>query len=578
MKQEKSLKRQLTYTWTFAFAIIAILLLIFDFYAISRTYYQMKFDATSEIEKLVSDTQDAMQNVDNTLAMLFFNSPDFETMSTKKDTVQSYGAAYNLDSMMQSCLLSESGFRGYIVSYDGGKHVLYRFVDTVSNEEKTQAVQIIKDSVEPLINMNEWILIQTDACTYYAKVYQKRYGSVIGLVSLSYDEQVSESIMGMKPQIVLTKGGEAVTGMELAKELSLTTALEEGKTGTWENRNYVVTQKAIGSSNLMLHMVFRKNWQYYLQISQVVIILLSAVCLFVLVVLMRHLNQKMINSLAELKDTMEQIRDNNWDVEINRNAEFLEIKEVNEMFGQMMEQIRCLKIASYEEKIKKQKAELTYFQLQIRPHFYLNCLKTMNALVTEERYHKIQDLIFAISEHMRYLLKMEKDMVTLKEEVSYTENYQKLQNELLERRAVCLWNIAPELAQAKVPFLTIQTFVENAFKYYKPQKEGEELKLQIRAIKLSAEDGEYVDLTIRDNGSGYPDKVLEVINAWESDETVGVGITNLKNRCAILYHGKAEYNFYNSRGAVSELILPYVADEESAASSEALIGKKEGGK
>lgn len=36
------------------------------------------------------------------------------------------------------------------------------------------------------------------------------------------------------------------------------------------------------------------------------------------------------------------------------------------------------------------------------------------------------------------------------------------------------------------------------------------------------------------------------------------GINNLKRRCALIYEGKAEYNFYNGSGAVSELILPGV--------------------
>lgn len=565
-EKEKSLKRQLTWMLLTAFAVVTVLLVIFDCYSISRSYQQLRQEASQTVEQLVRNTEDAMQNVDNTLSMFYFNSADFETISTKKDGVLSYGAAYNLDTMLQSFLLAKSGFCGYIISYDGGIQLLYKFVEGMEYEEKEQVIQQLKSQLEPLINKNEWMLVQTDKGLYYAKIYQKRYGSIVGLVSLSDYEKTTREIAGMTPQFLVMKGQEAVTRPELAEELELsgqdsqTTGNDIRETGAC-----FVARREIGSSGLSLCMVLQKNWKYYFQLQQILIVVGSVGTLIVLILLMQHLNRKMVGSLTELKDTMERIRDHNLDADISLHSDFAEIEEVNEMFQQMMEQIRFLKIHSYEEKIKKQKAELTYFQLQIRPHFYLNCLKTMNALVSEGKYDKIQNLIFSISVHMRYLLKMEKDMVTLEEEISYAKNYLNLQNDLLEHKAVCCWEIPEQLSGSEVPLLTIQTFFENSFKYYKPRRDGEYLCIGVKALKLSTEEGEYIDLTIWDNGAGYPEEVLAVINGQEVNDQVGVGITNLKNRCAILYDGKAEYNFYNSDGAVSELILP-IADSGEAPS------------
>ena len=558
MGKKKSLKSQLTHMITLAFAAMAVLLIIFDGYLILGTRDQFRQRALGQIQKLVDDIEGSMENVDSTLTMMFLNNPDFETMSTKKDGVQSYGAAYDVDSLMQSCLLAESGFRGYLVFYDGGEKVLYRFVDSVDGEERTQIVAQIRAQVEPLINLNEWMLVQTEQGIYYAKVYQRRYGSVIGLVSLMDYRQTPETVMGMMPEFILADSEEILAGQELVREFGERFAGEMKNSFSWEDSRCYVVKREIGSSGLTLSMVLRKDGQYYFRQQPILVLIGSAGILACLLVLMRRRNKQMIGSLMELKGTMEKIKDNDWDVDMTLHSDFSEIEEVNAMFQQMMAQIRRLKIDSYEEKIKKQKAELTYFQLQIRPHFYLNCLKTMNALVAEERYEKIQDLILAISAHMRYLLKMEKDMVTLQEELDYTKNYLNLQNDLLERRAVLSCQISEDLGTAAVPLLTIQTFAENSFKYFQPQREGEALYLSVKAIRLRAEDGDYLDLTIRDNGAGYPEEVLSVINGEEVNDQVGVGITNLKNRCTILYQGKAEYNFYNSEGAVSELILPVV--------------------
>ena len=75
---------------------------------------------------------------------------------------------------------------------------------------------------------------------------------------------------------------------------------------------------------------------------------------------------------------------------------------------------------------------------------------------------------------------------------------------------------------------------------------------------LQTEDGVFVDIMVSDNGSGYPENILEEINADAQKGIRSVGINNLKRRCALIYEGKAEYNFYNGSGAVSELILPGV--------------------
>lgn len=107
-----------------------------------------------------------------------------------------------------------------------------------------------------------------------------------------------------------------------------------------------------------------------------------------------------------------------------------------------------------------------------------------------------------------------------------------------------------------MPTLCVQTFVENSVKYAKLGAPGLELFIQVCVQLLQTEDGVYVDIMVSDNGSGYPENILEEINEDAQKGIRSVGINNLKRRCALIYEGKAEYNFYNGSGAVSELILP----------------------
>ena len=73
----------------------------------------------------------------------------------------------------------------------------------------------------------------------------------------------------------------------------------------------------------------------------------------------------------------------------------------------MVSEIEKQKMLSYEETIEKQKAQMQYLQLQLKPHFYLNGLKTLNALTLARDWEKSQELILHISEQMciRYSVK-----------------------------------------------------------------------------------------------------------------------------------------------------------------------------
>ena len=59
---------------------------------------------------------------------------------------------------------------------------------------------------------------------------------------------------------------------------------------------------------------------------------------------------------------------------------FEELEQVNETLEVMVSEIKKQKLLFYEQTIEKQKAQLQYLQLQLKPHFYLNGLKTLNVL------------------------------------------------------------------------------------------------------------------------------------------------------------------------------------------------------
>lgn len=88
------------------------------------------------------------------------------------------------------------------------------------------------------------------------------------------------------------------------------------------------------------------------------------------------------------------------------------------------------------------------------------------------------------------------------------------------------------------------------------------LTIWIQIHELETEDGTFLDIYIKDNGTGFPEDVLEIINGPVISGSTCVGINNLKRRCMILYGDKFEYGFASDPGAAVSYIIPYHEREE----------------
>ena len=77
-----------------------------------------------------------------------------------------------------------------------------------------------------------------------------------------------------------------------------------------------------------------------------------------------------LSPFQNLVESMKSIREGNLDYRMTTSYNIEEFYVLSNEFNNMMDEIRSLKIASYEAKIEKQQAELQYLQIQMRPHFF----------------------------------------------------------------------------------------------------------------------------------------------------------------------------------------------------------------
>lgn len=169
-------------------------------------------------------------------------------------------------------------------------------------------------------------------------------------------------------------------------------------------------------------------------------------------------------------------------------------------------------------------SELEYLKSQISPHFFMNTLNNIHALIDIDR-KKAQNSIIYLSKMMRYLLyESSSRFVTLEKEIAFLQSY----IDLMRLRYTDKLNIETEFycTETKVflpPSLLI-SFLENAFKHGDSYNKESYIKVQ------TAVEGGELTFICRNTIA-----VETARDTLEKTKISGIGIENTRKRLSLLY-------------------------------------------
>lgn len=178
-------------------------------------------------------------------------------------------------------------------------------------------------------------------------------------------------------------------------------------------------------------------------------------------------------------------------------------------------------------------------QSQINPHFLSNTLETINwkSIQLNGGNNDVSKMIGKLGKIYNYLLKSNEYLVTIKEELTYTELYAEILSYRYKNRFEINWNIDEEILEHKIIKLSLQPILENAVYHgVKP------VKRRGKIIFEGGFSGDDIYFKITDNGAGIPhDRLIKIRedlkNAFDIfDEHIG--ITNVNQRIKMVYKDK----------------------------------------
>lgn len=288
------------------------------------------------------------------------------------------------------------------------------------------------------------------------------------------------------------------------------------------------------------------------------ILFFAALLPFILAPIISYwLKHEIAHPLKKMDKAMKAIREGELDYQIvmPERVYYTEFDRLICKFNEMMNDINDLEFNLYRTKISQQRTELKYISQQIRPHFILNILNLIYTY-NDDEVHLVKQMVLYLTEYFRYIVNLNYDFVNVSAELSHADNYLKIQRERYPKRFEYNIEIDEEVRSTLIPPLLIQTFLENCMKY--AMKNNQMLLIQIHAKKK----GDQLNLIIEDNGNGFQDDILQLINKFLEDrvyqEQLGIGIQNSIERLDMIYQNDYEIKIGNAigGGAIIEINVP----------------------
>ena len=186
-----------------------------------------------------------------------------------------------------------------------------------------------------------------------------------------------------------------------------------------------------------------------------------------------------------------------------------------------------------KERLEKQhiQAEMYYLKYQINPHFLMNTLNNIHALVDFDA-ESAKRCIIELSGMMRYVVyESSNDNIPLKQDIKFIENYIELMRIRYAQDIDIRLNYPKELSSAiTIPPLILVVFVENAFKHGISHNHPSFIHIDIECDK------EFMTARFRNS----------IFERLDKEHKAGIGLDNVRKRLELIYGNRYELEIDNS--------------------------------
>lgn len=200
----------------------------------------------------------------------------------------------------------------------------------------------------------------------------------------------------------------------------------------------------------------------------------------------------------------------------------------------------------HEEKEKIHlKTELSFLRQQISPHFFMNTLNNIHALIEIDQI-QAQKSVIKLSKLMRYLLnESQQGTATIRDEFEFMTSYIDLMRIRYSDKVKIDVKLDIQEDHRKIPPLLFISLVENAFKYGISYSKESYISIHAK------QDQEHLSFEIKNS----------ISTKSKTEKGTGVGLVNLRKQLDILFDGEQSFDIIKCETEYQvKLIIPLKND------------------
>jgi two-component system, sensor histidine kinase YesM len=519
----------------------------------------------SKLHVYSSTFEKNLSNIHAFMSTTVANDMNFKVLSYKVGKLDAYLSAYEILEKSKNVMFMHDMVTGFFL-YSSPNELFWNEFQTKT--ETINRPRLIEQLHEMLqdgeFTPGTWFVRELNEQSYLATVFEYKQAYFVCIINLNKAAQLlnvdSAASANANALLFAAEDMQLLTTDPYINNTAIT--LKTNNSGkpyyTTEvgDRKYLFIQSDFGVSGLrMVYLVAHRSLWTNMNVQQLSLLFSSILCMLLIPVGYYMLKRSFFSPFKGFVKTMNSIKEGNFDVSMSNHSPILEFEQMSDTFNEMLHEIKSLKIKAYEQMLEAQLATMQYLRIQIRPHFYLNCLNNLYALAQNGEYKQIQEIILLLSGYLRHMFQESPYFVSLSDEIYNTETYVELQRMTQSIAIYFSVDVDVDLNEFPIPPITILTFVENSMKFGMYQDKP--LIIHVKARHLRSDSMNYVNITIVDNGKGFSEEELTRLNSEQTEQgSQHIGISNVKRRFFFQYKGEAILSFSNSNGACVDIFIP----------------------
>lgn len=178
-----------------------------------------------------------------------------------------------------------------------------------------------------------------------------------------------------------------------------------------------------------------------------------------------YMQKEIFQPIADLSWVSRKIHSGDFRARAEYNTNSYEMEEVKQAYNDMVQTILEMRVEKYEQELRMKDVQLKYIHMQLKPHYFLNALSTINSMVYQHEEENVHTFIQAFSQNIRYMFRTGLHTVPLQDEIKNASGYLEMQRLMYRDCFYVYMDIPEETQQYPVPQMILHTFLENIFKH-----------------------------------------------------------------------------------------------------------------